>query len=218
MSRRTLTLLATPAAIAAMSMAVPALAGVSIVTSARKASVHCFIARVGHRRVRECLLPGPRGPQGPRGLPGPAGPRGFTGPRGPRGHTGLQGPQGVQGIQGPQGSPGTARAYAVVQPISATQAALVAGQSSNITAVTETSVSSSNGGVYCLMPAAGINPASDTAAVSPEVSYDNGRSGPGAVALDVKASDCPSGSFEVQTFQAGGTVPVTGYAFTIVVP
>lgn len=227
MSRRTLTLLATPAAIAAMSVAVPALAGVSIFASTAKTS-RCFFAQIGHRRVRECLIPGPRGPrglQGLRGVPGPAGPRGFTGPRGPRGHTGAVGPvgpTGATGPQGPAGPAGTARAFAVVEPATLTTAAtLVPGQTFNITGVSETSVSgSTSGGVYCLTPAAGITPASDTAAVSPEVSYSSKEVvGVGVIAVNAKATHCASGDFEVDTYASvGAATPTTGFAFTIVIP
>lgn len=214
MSRRTLSLLATPTAIAAMSVAVPALAGMRILgTTSKKSATHCFIAHIARKAVRECLVPGPpgtRGPQGIRGLPGPHGPRGFTGPRG------KHGPVGPTGPQGPQGTPGLplARAFAVVQPASATQAMLIAAQTSNVTSVTEPQP-----GVYCLAPAAGISPTADTAVVSPEVSYDVGKSGAGVVALNAQpGSSCPAGSFEVETYAAtGDATPTTGYAFTIVI-
>ena len=64
MRHRTLTLLATPAVIAAMTVAVPALAGVSILPTAHTSSTRCFIAHTAKRNVRECLV------RGPRGLPG----------------------------------------------------------------------------------------------------------------------------------------------------
>lgn len=228
MRQRTLTLIATPAVLGAMTIAVPALAGISIPIGHTAAShTHCFTAHVGKRNVRECLIPGPRGsrglkgPRGLRGLPGPAGPRGFTGPRGPRGYKGktgvqgVQGVQGIQGIQGPVGPAGTARAFAVVEPTSPCAypcaATLIAGQTSNITGVTEPSP-----GVYCVVPASGINPATDTAAVSAEVSY-SAKEEPGMIALNAKSAHC-SGDFEVDTYAPGGATHATGYAFTIVVP
>ncbi|MDE2571375.1 MAG: rhomboid family intramembrane serine protease [bacterium] len=125
MRRRTPLLLATPAVVAAMAVAVPALAGSSSgggahkspaptahVTTAPNAhtSSRCIIALVGKRRVRECLVTGPRGPRGVRGFLGPNGPRGV------QGKTGRQGPTGEAGATGSQGLPGTARAYALVQP------------------------------------------------------------------------------------------------------
>jgi hypothetical protein len=215
MRRPILTLLATPTAIAAMSVTVPALAAVGIVSSTRKTTTthtvtHCFTAHIAHKSVRECLIPGPRGPRGPqgiRGLPGPAGPRGFTGPRGKRGAVGPAGPQGPQGIQGPVGIPAI-RAYAIVEPTSSTQAMLIAGQTSNFTAVSEPQE-----GVYCLAPAAGIDPATNAAAVSPEVSYSS-KEEPGVITVNAKSSHCP-GSFEVDTYKPGMTTRATGYAFTI---
>jgi hypothetical protein len=217
MSRRTLTLLATPAVLAAMSVAVPALAGMSILSATRKKpSTRCFIAHIARKKaVRECLVPGPpgpRGPQGIRGLPGPPGPRGFTGPRGKHGLAGPVGPPGPQGPQGPAGPPAT-RTYAVVQPTSTTEAALIAGATSNVIAVTEPKP-----GVYCLSAASGVSPTTDMAVLSPEVSYDVGKSGAGVIALNAHASDCPTGSFEVETYAGPGeATPISGYAFAIAV-
>jgi hypothetical protein len=218
--RRTLSLLAAPAVVGAMTIAVPALAGTSTRPAghearARSCAVVIVVSR--GRRVRACLL---RGPRGPRGFTGPAGSRGPTGSRGATGSRGLKGAQGPQGVQGPkgiqglQGPAGTARAYAVVQPTSPTAANLISGQTSNITAVSEVSA-----GVYCLAPAAGINPATDTAAVSPEVSYSSPKA-PGVIALNTQHTDCPTGDFEVETYAPGKTEPKpeTGYAFTIVIP
>jgi Collagen triple helix repeat (20 copies) len=222
MRQRSLTLIATPAVLGAMTIAVPALAGISIPTGRTAAThSHCFTAHIGRRNVRECLIPGPRGPRGLtgprglRGLPGPAGPRGFPGPRGPRGYTGKTGPQGIQGIQGPAGPAGTARAFAVVEPTSPSAATLIPGQTSNITGVTEPMP-----GVYCVVPATSINPAADTAAVSAEIAYSANEE-PGMIALNAKSAHC-SGAFEVHTY-APPTVTkppalATGYAFTIVVP
>jgi hypothetical protein len=218
MRHRTLTLLATPAALGAMTVAVPALAGISVVPAAHTASTKCFIARIAKHRVRECLV------RGPRGLPGPAGPRGFTGATGKTGKTGKTGAtgkagaNGAPGTPGAPGAPGTARAFAVVQPTSPTQVNLIAGQTSNITSVTETSPTGfSNGGIYCLAPAAGINAAADTAVVSPEVSYSSGEA-PGTIAVNAQRSHCPPTDFEVDTFAPGTSTMTSGYAFTIVVP
>ena len=227
MRQRTLTLIATPAVLGAMTIAVPALAGISIpIGHTATSHTHCFTAHVGKRNVRECLIPGPRGLKGPRGLrglPGPAGPRGFTGPRGPRGYTGktgktgatgAPGTPGAPGAPGATGAPGTARAFAVVEPTSATAATLIPGHTSNITGVTEPTP-----GVYCLVPATGIDPAADTAAVSPEVSYDVGEAGPGLIAVNAqRKGGCAAGDFEVDTYAPGGVTRATGYAFTIVVP
>jgi|HubBroStandDraft_3_1064219.scaffolds.fasta_scaffold177754_1 hypothetical protein len=221
MRHRTLTLLATPAVVGAMTVAVPALAGVSVLPTAHTASTKCIVARIAKHRVRECLVRGPRGlpgPAGPRGLTGATGKTGKTGKAGATGKTGAMGATGATGSQGPQGVPGTARAYAVVQPTTPAQANLITGQTSNITGVSQTSPTGlSSGGIYCLAPAAGINPAADTAAVSPEVSYSSGEA-PGIIAVNAKGTHCPAGQFEVDTYAPGGTTPTSGYAFTIVIP
>jgi hypothetical protein len=208
--RRTLTLLATPAIVGAMIVAVPALAGTDTQPTGHSSRARrCdAVTVISHgRRVRACLL---RGPRGPMGLPGPRGPAGIRGVTGSRGVTGPQGPKGLQGLTGPAG---TARAYAVVQPTLPSAAALIATQTSHITGVSEPSA-----GIYCLVPAPGIDPAADTAAVSPEVSYSSNHL-PGVIALNAQGSDCPAGDFEVETY-APGTEPklASGYAFTIVVP
>lgn len=222
MSRRSITLLATPAAIAAMSVAVPALAGVALPGTSSTPKQHCFVVHIKRKSVRECLIPGPVGPRGPRGakgirgLPGPHGPRGFTGPRGKRGPIGPAGPQGVQG---PAGLP-AARAFAVVESKSSTEATLISGQSSNIASVSEKSAEGSTaGGIYCLTPASGINPTAEAAVASPEVAYSSGEK-IGIVAVNAKAPHC-SGAFEVDTY-APATAPqepklASGYAFTVLI-
>jgi hypothetical protein len=51
-------------------------------------------------------VPGPPGPQGPKGVPGPPGPEGPQGIPGPPGQTGATGPKGVPGPPGPEGPQG----------------------------------------------------------------------------------------------------------------
>lgn len=64
------------------------------------------------RCITVCGLPGPRGPQGPKGDPGPRGPKGDPGcpgprgPQGPKGDPGCPGPRGPQGPKGEKGDPG----------------------------------------------------------------------------------------------------------------
>jgi hypothetical protein len=228
--RRSLALLATPAVLAAMTVAVPALAGTTLLGDgagrAHTAST-CITIVSHHHRVRECLIRGPRGPRGPRGFtgtPGPKGSAGAKGARGPTGHTGSQGPAGPTGPQGPggpAGPAGTARAYAVIRPLNPTQAEAVSGQSFDIASVSETSVSgSSSGGVYCVTPGGNVNVASDTAVVSPEVSYsESGPEMPGVIAVNAKDRHCPASAIEVDTYAPGSlSTPTTGYAFTIVIP
>lgn len=208
MSHRTLTLLATPAVLGALTVAVPALAGVSLDPSAHTAT-NCFYVRIHRHRVRECLIPGPRG------LPGPAGPRGFTGPTGKTGRTGPTGRTGLTGLQGTPGAPGTARAYAVVNPLeveaSASPKGLIGDQTHNVLTVQRVGV-----GQFCLTAAAGIDAAEDAAAVSPEVGY--GTHVPGVIALDATATGCSPGQFKVDTYEPGTSTATTGPAFTIVIP
>jgi hypothetical protein len=217
MRRNKLTLLATPAVIGAMTVAVPALAGISLDPSAHSSRTKCFVAHIAKHRVRECLVRGPRGfpgPPGPRGFTGLTGKTGKTGKTGATGKTGLQGIPGVPGTPGGPGAPGTARAYAVVNPteVEASPSAkgLIAPQTHNILSVKRFAK-----GVYCLAPAAGIEPATDAPAVSPEVGYGGGT--PGVVAVNAKSANCP-GNFEVDTYKPASLELEDGYAFTIVVP
>ncbi|HWX88358.1 MAG TPA: hypothetical protein VNX67_09295 [Solirubrobacteraceae bacterium] len=211
MRHRTLTLLATPAVLGAMTVAVPALAGIGNAPVAHTSSTKCFIAHVAHHRVRECLV---RGPRGLRGLPGPPGPRGLTGKTGPQGKQGVQGKQGNPGIQGIQGPPGTARAYAVVAAdlVSSTPSAtgLVSAQTSHIASVARPAT-----GVYCLAADSPVSSDSDAAVASPEVSYASKT--PGIVAINAQHTNCSAGNFEVDTYTLAG-VASSNYAFTIVIP
>src|ERR1700691_2954546 len=96
---------ATPALLGAMTVAVPALAGVEHGPAAHSSSSKCFVARIAKHRVRECLVQGPRGL---RGLPGPAGPRGYTGLTGKTGAIGKTGAAGKTGATGKAGAAGPA--------------------------------------------------------------------------------------------------------------
>jgi collagen triple helix repeat protein len=216
MSRRSITLLATPSAIAAMSAAVPALAGVALPGTSRAPKQHCFVVHIKHKSVRECLIPGPVGPRGPkgiRGLPGPHGPRGFTGPRGKRGPIG---PQGLQGVQGPPGSP-TVKAFAVVDPANvqstASSSGLIAAQTSNFSSVHRPTT-----GIYCLAPVAPIEAAHEPAMVTGEASYSTSGAVPIA-ALNAQGKDCSAGEFEVVTYDARSpTAPSSSVGFAIMAP
>jgi hypothetical protein len=216
MRHRSLTLLATPAVLGAMTVAVPAVAGIGTGPTAHIARTRCFIAHVAKHRVRECLV------RGPRGLPGPPGPRGLTGLTGKTGKTGKTGPpgakgaQGIPGTPGAPGAPGTARAYAVVDaPIvssTASAAGLVSAQTSQIATVSQPAT-----GVYCLAADAPINGDADSAVVSPEVSYSAGKA-PGTITINAQHTNCPAGNFEVDTYAPGSATLTGGYAFTIVIP
>ena len=126
------------------------------------------------RRVRACLIQGPRGYKG------------FNGPTGKTGRKGNgAGAPGLKPAQtGPTGPNGTARAYVLVQPTSPTAANLIGAF--NITSVTEPLP-----GVYCITPAAGVSTASGIAAVSPEVSY-SAPEAPGVIAVNAQRKNCPA--------------------------
>jgi hypothetical protein len=224
--RLTMSLLATPVVVGAMSVAGPALAGTdggATAHEAKSTSTHCVVVTSHGRRVRECVQ---RGARGPRGYPGPAGPRGLTGVKGAtgaRGRTGATGAKGSTGATGGAGTPGapgapgpqgSARAYGVVQPTSPTEAKLISGQSFHIAGVSEVSA-----GKFCVTPAAGINATEEAAVASPEISYS--PSGlPGLIAINAQHQDCPASAIEVETYSSGTATPTLSslYAFSIVLP
>jgi hypothetical protein len=206
MRRPSLPVIATSAVVGAMAIAVPALASSGSGPAAHSARArHCSAVIVisHHRRVRACLIQGPRGFTG---FPGPKGGTGKTGATGKTGSTGKTGATGLQGLAGPTGIV----AYATVQPTSPTAASLIGP--SNILTVSEPSA-----GIYCITPAAGIT-SSGIASVSPEVSYSAGNV-PGVIAVNAQHTNCPSTPYEVDTYTPGTTQTLaTGYAFTIAIP
>jgi hypothetical protein len=220
MRRPALSVIATSAVVGALAVAVPALAasGSSPAAHSARARRCSAVIVISHgRRVRACLIQGPRGFTGFPGPRGPAGktgaPGGKTGATGKTGRTGATGKTGATGPQGPAGAAGVI-AYAIVQPTSPTAANLVGA--SSITGVSEPST-----GVYCVTPAAGISTANGIATVSPEVSYSAGNA-PGVIAINAQHTHCAAGTFEVDTYApyVSPTTPTltTGYAFTIAIP
>jgi hypothetical protein len=223
MRARTILLLCTPAVIAAVGVAVPALAGstsggspggrghasaTSKKPTPRTTKTHCVYSGKGKHRTRVCNTTGPAGPRGPRG------PRGFVGSHGKRGFTG---PTGNTGATGPGGLD---HPYALVAVKGSLQ--FVPGQTHEFTAV-----SSLTNGVYCLTSPA-IKPSEAPAAVSTESSYSS-ISEPGAVGLAVLNAghtstvhaNCGSNEFEVETYKlkaTGGSELSSEVAFSIVLP
>jgi hypothetical protein len=123
-----------------------------------------------------------------------------------KGHRGPEGPSGPQGPAGATGAAGTARAYADVDN---STPSLVAARTKNFTAVTRT-----DDGVYCLTPAAGIDPR----AVATSTAEDFGLSDTdGFVMVVGSGSDCSAGQFEVETDDLDGD-PTNDMAFYLVVP
>jgi hypothetical protein len=206
-----LLLLTIPAVIAAVSVAVPALAGSSGAPAAgtrahpsttptakpKAAKLRCYYVGTGKHRTRVCQLPGSVGQRGPRGFVGAHGKRGFTGPVG---NTGATGP------------PGAAHAYAVVSARGGAQ--LVPGLTREFT-----SVSAVSHGVYCLTPAPAIKPSETPAVVSGEASFSEPGVVPMAV-LNALRGSCNANEFEVETYRLGEKGPELSSqaAFTIVVP
>jgi hypothetical protein len=128
----------------------------------------------------------------------------------PRGSQGPQGPEGPQGVQGVQGVPGpSVRAYAHVEDDGP---ALVAARTKNFTSVTH--AGAANSGRYCLTPAAGIDPNTVPAVVSPDHGLSSGSDL--ATYVEQPSAFCAASQFEVLTQQAG--VNSDEVAFTIIVP
>ena len=214
MHRRTLSLLATPAVLGALTIAVPALARTGTSPTAHQArarSCNAVIVVSHGRRIRACLIQGPRGFTG---LTGATGKTGATGAAGATGKTGLTGKTGATGKEGPEGfegAPGTTVAYAIVQPTNSPPTANLINPS-NIAGVTEPST-----GIYCITTTPGVSLAPGVAAVSPEVSYGP-IAAPGVIAVNAQHTNCPSTPLEVDTYTPGTTTLAGGYAFTIVIP
>lgn len=163
---------------------------------------------------------GPRGAVGPAGAAGPAGPAGATGPAGPAGPagaTGAAGAPGAQGIQGIQGVPGTARAYAY--STGGASSTFDAAWTKNFTAISLDST-----GVYCLTPAAGINPDTNPAVVSVDYGSSTGPTRDFAQAR-TRHLTCGAGKYEIRTFQSAlvtgnmqDPASNNGVAFNVIVP
>ena len=222
MRRPTLPLVASTAAVVGtMAIAVPALASSGAMTpaahAARARRCNAVIVISHGRRVRACLIQGPRGftgPTGPRGATGKTGaPGGKTGATGRTGKTGAPGKTGATGPTGPQGpiGPSGIPAYAIVQPTNTPPTVNLINYS-GIASVAEPSP-----GIYCITPTAGVSLAAGVAAVSPEVSYGTPAGALGVIAVNAQHTNCTT-PYEVDTYTPGTTTLATGYAFTIVIP
>jgi hypothetical protein len=130
----------------------------------------------------------------------------LAGKRGADGAAGTQGPAGPQGPTGPAGAAGTARAYAEVDN---TTPSFVTARTKNFTAVTRV-----DEGIYCLTPAAGIDPRTVATATAQEFELS---STDGFVMVVGSGSDCPAGQFEVETDDLDED-PTNDIAFNLIVP
>jgi hypothetical protein len=127
---------------------------------------------------------------------------GVPGPRGAQGIQGAQGTQGTQGVQGVQGVPGTARAYG-----------RVAGDGTLTRSKNITSVSHPATGVYCLTPAAGIDPAQTGLIATPDYSADatviGGTNGNQAI-VEWRSGPSACAAGQMQVITGLRTVSTTG--------
>ena len=127
---------------------------------------------------------------------------------------GALGPEGDSGAAGAAGAPGTARAYAQVNSYKFHFGMALA---KNFTAVSHPDT-----GVYCLTPAAGIDPTLAPAVVSPEWADSHGWDlltewdSTGSFA----GGPCSTGDYVVRTFQLPGGTPTPSdeVAFVVIVP
>ena len=209
MRRSPLPLIATSAVFGALAIAVPALASSGSSSpaahSARSRRCNVVIVISHGRRVRACLI------SGPRGFTGFPGAKGATGKTGPTGKTGQAGKNGTSGTNGKDGASGTIVASAIVQPSGTPPAANLINPS-NVASVSEPST-----GVFCITTTPGVSLAPGVATVSPEVSYGTIKA-PGLIAVNSQHTNCPATPYEVDTYAPGTTTLATGYAFTIAIP
>jgi hypothetical protein len=142
----------------------------------------------------------------PAGSQGPMGPQG---PRGERGERGEPGQNGAPGAPGQQGEPGTARAFAFVDPTNCTgpgqQCPLA--QAKNIVSARRV-----NPGQYCLQPAAGINPATSGSAAGVDVHLTAAPEGNASAMADsvTLTLACPSSQYRVVTTRIPAAASVAG--------
>src|SRR5262245_8162849 len=124
---------------------------------------------------------------------------------------GVVGPQGEPGIAG---APGSARAYAQVDP---STPSLTGGRSLNFDAVARVAT-----GVYCLTPTpgSGVDPATGTAVVGVEWGASSGFDLLASLMLSSVGFSCPATDYEVRTYKLPGGVATASdqVGFTIIVP
>jgi hypothetical protein len=132
--------------------------------------------------------------------------KGNRGPEGPAGPQGPAGEKGAAGEKGSAGAAGTARAYAEVDN---STPSFVAARTKNFTTVTRV-----DDGVYCLTPAAGIDPRAVATSTAEDFELSDTD---GFVMVVGTGSDCSAGQFEVQTDDLDGDA-TNDIAFDLVVP
>ena len=123
---------------------------------------------------------------------------------------GALGPPGDPGTPGTPGAGGTARAYAQVNSFTYSFGIVLA---KNVTGVTHPET-----GVYCVTPAAGIDPTLTPCVVSPEWADSAGYDL--FAEWDSSGGPCPAGDYAVRTYQLPGGTPTASdtVAFVLIVP
>jgi hypothetical protein len=140
---------------------------------------------------------------------GPAGPAG----KGLQGIPGAEGKTGSEGKIGPEGKPG-ARAYAYMTTPGAASCELLPAETKNFIACSRPAT-----GIYCLTPAAGINPTNSLAFVTVEWGRSSGSLLAAFVedaGMDGTTDACGAARFEVHTYDFAGK-PSDSVAFYILV-
>ena len=135
--------------------------------------------------------------------------QGPQGPQGPQGAKGDPGQNGAPGAPGQQGAPGTARAFAFVDPFSCGGAVGPCSVSKAKNVVGARRVAT---GDYCIQVAAGIDPATSGAAAGAEVFRTNSPEGNGFAQSSSSSGDpfgnCLTSEFEVVTYRLPTSAPV----------
>jgi hypothetical protein len=140
---------------------------------------------------------------------------GLRGAQGLPGSAGATGPEGKVGPLGQTGPAGTARAYALMSTPGSDPCELLPAVTKNFSSCTRPET-----GVYCLTPAASVNPMTAPAFVTVEWGFSSGNS-LAAFVEDTSAFGgidvCGTGAYEVRTYNFKGEA-TDSVAFYILVP
>jgi hypothetical protein len=157
------------------------------------AASHFGKESIGTRALKkEAVTPAKLSAASKAALTGPAGAKGATGATGATGPAGPAGTPGTPGAPGAPGAPGTARAYGETAN---NDGDLIDARSKNAT------VRHPGTGVYCVVPGAGIDPATATLLVT----ADFASSGTEKTIAQIRSSniDCDGGELEVRLWDNG---------------